>query len=256
MNPDWTALDSELDRWVAAGLRLPLWWRDDDAATQTAALDRLIELAGDLDLAVHLAVIPAKADDRLAATVARDNCLIPVMHGWAHRNRAPEGAKKAEFGAHRPAAEALDEAAQGLARLTDLFGACLVPLFVPPWNRIAPEVVQGLPGLGFAALSTFTPRTAPEAAPGLARVNTHLDPIDWKAGRGLVPPEALIAQVAGQLADRRTGRADNAEPYGILTHHLVHDDAIWTFTEALLRRLLAGPALLWTAAPMERDRPE
>jgi len=150
------------------------------------------------------------------------------------------------------------EAANGLARLTDLFGSRLTRMFVPPWNRIAPQMVDELAGLGYHALSTFTPRAAPLAAPGLAQINTHLDPIAWKDGGGLLNPDTLIAQVVRQLTDRRTGRADNTEPYGILTHHLVHDAAIWDFTDALLIRLIAGPSHLWTTAeptpgPTQKD---
>ena len=78
------------------------------------------------------------------------------------------------------------------------------------------------------------------------QINTNLDPIDWNGSRSLAPAERLIAQVAEQLKDRRKGRADMREPYGILTHHLVHDAAIWDFTEALISRLLAGPAVPWT----------
>ena len=85
------------------------------------------------------------------------------------------------------------------------------------------------------------------AAPNLTRINTQLDPIAWHDGKSLINPADLIAQVARQLADRRTGTADNDEPYGILTHHLVHDDAIWDFTEQLISRLLRGPATSWTA---------
>ena len=39
--------------------------------------------------------------------------------------------------------------------------------------------------------------------------------------------------------------ADNHEPYGILTHHLVHDAAIWHFTETLISRLMQGPGQVW-----------
>ena len=63
--------------------------------------------------------------------------------------------------------------------------------------------------------------------------------------------DALIAQTAGLLRDRREGRSDNTEPFGILTHHLVHDQDIWAFTEALLRKLLSGPATAWAAPENE-----
>lgn len=246
MTPDWSPLERELDRWTRQGLALPLWWRDDDAVEPTSALDRLAGISERLALPVHLAVIPARAQPELAAALPPR--LIPVVHGWSHTSHAPADQKKAEFGAHRPLAALRGDAERGLKRLRGLFGPRLVPMFVPPWNRVSEDLLPHLAGLGFAAISTFKPRQAPLAAPGLMRINTHLDPIAWHAGRGLVDPQALIAQVARQLADRRARRVDPAEPYGILSHHLVHDDAIWTFTETLLSRLLAGPGLPWTAA--------
>lgn len=254
MTPDWTRLDTELDRWRAGGLTLPLWWRDDDAVAPGPALARLGDLARSLDLPVHLAVIPKGATQALADHLLVTPRLIPVVHGWAHVSHAPADSKKAEFGDHRPLATMAAEAAQGLARLSDLFEGRLQRMFVPPWNRIAPQMAGELAGIGYLALSAFTPRKAPFAAPRLARINTHLDPIAWKAGRGLIDPDLLIGQVAQQLRDRRTGHADNQEPYGILTHHLVHDKATWDFTGALLSRLLAGPTHRWRlGAPTRKD---
>ena len=40
----------------------------------------------------------------------------------------------------------LDEIADGRRRLDELFGNQALPVFTPPWNRIAPEVVEGLSG--------------------------------------------------------------------------------------------------------------
>ena len=245
MNLDWTPLDAELERWNSAGLTLPIWWRDDDAVAATPALARLDELAERLDLTVHIAVVPKHADDGLADVLAGH--LVPVVHGWSHQNHSPEGQKKTEFGAHRSQTELCRDAAAGLEKLKTLFGSDVAPMFVPPWNRIDPDILPALPTLGYGMLSTFLPRKAEHAAPGLAQINTHLDPINWRGDRDLVDPETLIAQVCTQLRDRREGRADNLEPYGVLTHHLVHTDAIWRFTEALFVRLLAGPTQCWTA---------
>jgi hypothetical protein len=245
MTPDWSGLDRELEHWQEAGLTLPLWWRDDDAMSQSAELDRLADLSAELDLPVHLAVIPQGTTADLARFAADHPQLIPVVHGWAHQNNAPAGEKKAEFGAHRPLDELLDDADRGLTRLRELFGASLRPMFVPPWNRVSPEMLTWLAGAGFTAVSTFGPRSSAKPASGLLRVNTHLDPIDWKGSRSLLPPQQLISQVTRQLRDRRQGDADNTEPYGLLTHHLVHDEAVWEFTAALAKRLLAGPAEAW-----------
>lgn len=245
MTADWSGLDRELEQWQAAGRTLPLWWRDDDAMSQSSELERLAELSKDLDLPVHLAVIPQGATPDLARFIAEHPTLIPVVHGWAHQNHAPAGEKKAEFGAHRPLEELLDDAERGLTALQKLFGSSLRPMFVPPWNRISPEMLTWLAGAGYTAVSTFTPRKASKPASGLLRVNTHLDPIDWKGSRSLLPPDQLITQVVRQLRDRRLGDADNAEPYGLLTHHQVHDEAIWSFIAALAKRLLDGPGEAW-----------
>jgi len=248
MTMDWAPLEIELQAWQDQDLTLPLWWRDDDAVEPTPQLDQLTELSKKLDLPVHLAVIPRDATAALATYVATTPQLIPVVHGWAHQNHAPQGEKKAEFGAHRTVEQTIADADQSLKTLRALFGEQLEPMFVPPWNRISDDLLQGLAGLGYSSLSTFTPRKQTMATTGLAQINTHLDPIHWKGSRSLVAPQQLLDQVTRQLTDRRLGTADNAEPYGILTHHLVHDAAIWGFTEALISRLLAGPATPWTTS--------
>ncbi|MHA6264546.1 polysaccharide deacetylase family protein [Arenibacterium sp. CAU 1754] len=254
MLTDWTPLGEELKNWARDGLTLPLWWRDDDAVAPTPALDRLARLSHTCDLPVHLAVIPAHATRELAGVVRDEANLIALVHGWAHENHAPDGAKKCEFGALRPLQQRRDDAERGLTHMRTLFGPDLAPVFVPPWNRIAPDLVTELAGIGYRAVSTFTPRTAAFAAPGLAQINTHLDPINWKGTRSLVAPDVLIAQLCDQLAARRLGKADNDEPYGILTHHLVHDAAIWEFTEQLILRLMDGPVTRWNALDFTQDK--
>lgn len=242
--PDWSPLRSALTACRDADVPVPLWWRDDDATDPTKQLDRLTELAEDLQLPVHLAVIPAEATDALAR-YCTDAPLIPVVHGWAHRDHAGAGEKKNEFLTER--ADALDDCKRARDRMRDLFSAGFTPMFVPPWNRIGQQVTAGLPDLDYTTLSTYGPRAAPNAAPGLAQINTHLDPVWWKGTRSLVDPDTLIAQTAAHLRDRARGQADATEPYGLLTHHLVHDPALWEFTRAVLSEFLAGGATIWRA---------
>jgi len=242
---DWTPLLGELTHWRDKGLTLPFWWRDDDAISDTPDLRQLAEMAHAIGLPVHLAVIPAHADDHLAAMVVDIPWLIPVVHGWAHDTHAPASGKKAEFGAHRPLDVMEGEARNALAHLQILFGARVQPMFVPPWNRIAPDLLPRLPGCGFHTVSTFTPRTQTHPAPGLTQINTHIDPINWRGGGGLVDENALIAHVTTLLQDRRAGHTDATEPLGLLTHHLVHDTAIWSFCARLLAVLMDGPATPW-----------
>jgi hypothetical protein len=131
------------------------------------------------------------------------------------------------------------DAAAGLEAARRALGARLLPVLVPPWNRIAPGLPGLLPALGFRGLSVFGPRPAPLAAPGLALVNAHVDPVDWRGGRGLADPNALIARAAEAIVRA----APIGEPVGLLTHHLVHDEAVWAFAEALLDRLSASSAV-------------
>lgn len=253
MKADWTSLRAELALWRAAQLDLPIWWRDDDAVQDTANLHELQALAAEMQMPAHLAVIPKHATHSLVERCACDPLLIPLVHGWAHDNHAPDGEKKAEFNHPRPGARA--ELAQGLSRLEGLFAERLVKVFVPPWNRISADMIEGLPALGYGALSTFTPRQRRLAAPGLVQINTHLDPINWRAGGRLHDTEALISNLTALLRARRLGTADRAEPLGLLTHHLVHDPAIWEFTRACFGELLAGGAEVCDLRAVQADFP-
>ncbi|MFL4468825.1 polysaccharide deacetylase [Tateyamaria armeniaca] len=240
---DWTPLRAALARYRADGLDLPFWWRDDDAVAATPALDRLAALGARTGMPIHLAIIPAHAQDTLVQAIDPDR-LVPVVHGWAHHDHSAGDDKKNEFMTQRP--DAARDAARAMERMRHLFGVQLRPMFVPPWNRVSADVIRGLPAQGYTALSTFGPRKAPDAAPGLAQINTHIDPIWWKGTRDLVEPDQLITQTCAHLDARRAGVEDHTEPFGILTHHLVHTDAIWNFTAAFVQEMQDGGATPWT----------
>ncbi len=233
MPDDLAPLTEEVAAWAAAGLRLPLWLRDDDATAPSPELDRLIAAAEGWRMPLHLAVIPAGAGMALADRIATAPGVRVLVHGWAHADHEGPQAKKSEFGQARPPEVALADARRGHERLRTLFGARVLPVFVPPWNRIAPAVAQGLPGLGYAALSA-TPGAAPEV-PGLLRIDAELDPVDWHGARSALPVTMLALRAARALAARR--HAGVAQPLCILTHHLVHDAALWARIGQLVRSL-------------------
>ena len=124
----------------------------------------------------------------------------------------------------------------------------LLAVMVPPWNRIAPQLVPMLPELRFAGLSTFGPRERAEAVRGLQQVNSHIDVIDWGGTRGFVGGQAALYQAVSHLSRRRAGQADPAEPTGLLTHHLAHDEATWDFVAAFLDRVGNHEAARWLSA--------
>ena len=47
---------------------------------------------------------------------------------------------------------------------------------------------------------------------------------------------------------RRTGEMDDAEPTGLLSHHLVHDEAAWRFIDDYIEATKSHPAARWISA--------
>jgi predicted glycosyltransferase len=233
----WAPLDAALARAEDTGRTVSFWWRDDDAVAPTSALDRLLDLAGRYRIPLAIAAIPTTAEPSLAEHLGDAPNIAILVHGLGHTNHAHEGSKKAEFGAHRPLAEAVRDAQTALALGEERFGPCFLPVFVPPWNRIAPELVPSLAKLGYRGLSTFNDRAQRMPAPGLVQINTHIDPIHWHGTRSARPLHEMIALLARAIEARLGGRADPDEPIGLLTHHLVHDEAVWHLCESLVERL-------------------
>jgi hypothetical protein len=236
----WAALDEEIARWRDAGREIALWWRDDDAADVGPALERLMRLQHATSAPLALAVVPAQATAALAARLAGESMIDVLQHGYAHVNHAGTTEKKMELGLQRPAMIVLGDLGTGWMALERLFGPRALAVLVPPWNRIAPALVPALPEIGFRGLSTFGARTRSEPVRGLRQVNTHVDLIDWRGGRGFVGAEQALEALVRSLA---AARIQNGEPIGILSHHLAMDEGAWDFLMSLLGRATMMPGL-------------
>ncbi len=233
---EFDAFRAHLDQLVATGRRLRLWLRDDDAVQPTEALDRLLSLMNRYRVPGLLAVIPAHATPALAVRLAEEPLALVAAHGWAHENRQPPRAKKSEFGTDRPVSASLLDMTRGREVIDAAFGTAALPVFVPPWNRIGPEAVGVLSEAGYSALSVFG---AAEPGP-LPQMNSHVDLIDWRGTRGGRPAGALLGEV--------TDWADTDETaVGVLTHHLVHDAAAWTFLDRFLAATSGHAAVEWVS---------
>ena len=249
----WDELKAELDLWAEQGRTVAFWWRDDDAIEPTAALDRLLDCAGETPL--NLAVIPKFATPELAdRLIALKNVTIS-QHGWQHVNHAAKGEKKAEFKGGRDQTHQYDDIVRGRDVLRNLFGNSFLSLFVPPWNRIDDQAASALVDAGFHLLSTFNARTGQETAP--KRLNTHMDIIDWRGSRGYAGDDLVIGQAIRHLkAKRDRDGVDPTEPTGLLTHHLVHDAASTAFLVKFNRFILDHPGSRWIDARDELKRLE
>jgi hypothetical protein len=244
----WDRLEHEIAAWAAAGREATFWWRDDDAVAATPPLDRLLALTGRAGIPLALAVIPARAEPSLHDRLAGERHVTVVQHGYEHRNHAAEGMRAVECGGARSLEEVARELTDGRQRLERLFGDRLLPVLVPPWNRIDAALPPRLPGLGFIGLSIWGPREATDACAGLRQVHTHADPVAWRKGRVFGGAERVTQAIADHLQARRKGRADPDEPTGLLTHHLVHDEPGWAFLEEAAARLAGRTGLRWLSA--------
>ena len=243
----WRALAEEIAFWRDAGLTVEFWWRDDDAARPAPALARLLALSANASVPLALAVVPRGADPGLLAGFGEPVSVL--QHGTDHRNRALRGEKKTEFPVSEPPRVAAARLAMAREQLEVRAGNRFIPVLAPPWNRLPEALVPHLAAAGFRGLSQFGARRSAEPATGLRQVNTHVDVIGWRAGRGFAGEDESLAAATMHLAAKRAGAADRREATGWLTHHAVHDDAAWTFLERLFETTRKLPGVRWRSAP-------
>lgn len=204
------------------------WWRDDDAHRSDRRLDRLLSISERHTAPVSLAVVPAwfrpSLAQSLAGQVERVSCLL---HGYAHENHAAPGARKSEYPENRNPESVASEIRRGHDTLRAALPEHYVPVFVPPWNRMA---AVHYPALARARIQGFSARFNNTEASELHNLPIHLDIVDWQvnAFRGEADCIATLTQ-AIQYNPRIA--------IGIMTHHLDHDEACWRFLDALFSTL-------------------
>jgi len=226
----------ELQRWRRAGRRPVLWWRDDDAREDTAALRRLLAMAASAGAPLTLAVIPDGDRSGLAPLLSEG--VTVAQHGVDHLNRRDQGGS-GEFAPDAGIETIAAALAAGWSRLAALPGA--LKLFVPPWNAIHPALPQALADAGYIGWSAWA-QDRPGGAP--PRIDCHLDLMRWGGGARFRGRGAFLGRFTRLLAERRRGEAWD-DPIGVLSHHLDHDEAAWAF----LDELLARPEFDWRGLP-------
>ena len=244
LHDDWERLDRELDRWAESDRTAFFWWRDDDAVEVTPALERLLALQRDITVPLTIAIVPQRATKAMAKQLDTWPGTTAAQHGLAHINHATSGEKKCEFPLSRPRESCLEDLRAGQTVMRRLFPRQTRSILVPPWNRFPAELTGHLPSLGFTVLSGFQLRKQYWAASGLVRLNTHIDPVDWKGQDSLAGRKTALAAAERCLQAMRNGVAPQ-QPLGLLTHHLHHDEAGWAFIAEFLARILEHPAGGW-----------
>jgi hypothetical protein len=237
---------------LAAPAPVPVWWRSDDIRVDSPAFARLLDVALEHEAPVALATVPVGLRVACAERILDCERATVVQHGIAHANHAGSGAP-IELGGLAELGDLATKLRANRKRLARIFGPRFLPALVPPWNRIDPALMARLPSLGFTALSTWGPREAPNALPGLSQINTHLSLQRW------TQPRSFLSYAEATAALKRLVRRARAkgEPIGILTHHTIMDEAAFVALGRILdfikrqpgMRLVGIDDLLRTAQP-------
>ena len=183
----WSALRDELARWACDDTVARLWLRDDDAVTVTPALER--------PQAVCCSRVPypdcgrpERCRSNSGGIPFRSATGRVAAHGWRHHNHATirNGIScRTALRGHRSRFE------QARARIETLFGEKAVPIFVPPWNRMAPRRRLSCLDQVFARYRRLVERNRRACA------NNQRPPdiIDWRGSRGGRNPADLISEL-------------------------------------------------------------
>jgi hypothetical protein len=233
------ALGNALD---VAAVPVRFWWRDDDAGADDERMAALLRLAAARGAAVALAVVPGWLEPACRERVLAAPTATVLQHGIAHADHAVPPAKRIELGGSAARESLLAGLRHGRERLAASFGARFLPVLVPPWNRIAPDLAADLPGLGFVGLSTFGRRDLAEAVPGLRRVNTLLDLVRWREGARPLELEPALEGLA------RLAAVPGNEPIGILSHHRAMDSGAFAALDRILALVQDHPRATLAAA--------
>lgn len=246
----WAWLEVELRRWRAAGHRATLWWRDDDARAPSAALDRLLAIRGEAPLT--LAVIPDGDMAALGARLTQARRVSVVQHGVDHQNRRM-GAAAGEFPPEWRRIRVATQVRAGWRRMAVL--PALEQVFVPPWNDVHPELPAVLADCGYQGWSAWGEGETADGSP--PRVDAHLDLMRWKGGARFRGEAKFLGELRGLLTARRRAGQWHA-PVGLLTHHLAHDEAAWTFLARFAGWSAGRSDLMWRSLPdlIDDRRPE
>ncbi len=200
-----------------------LWWRDDDARAVTPQFRRLLVHLTRADAPLCLAVIPHGLDPELCAAVAPYARIVILQHGFDHLNGA--GAPPSEFSPTEDPQDVAVRLVKGWALLQGFRRR--LPVYVPPWNVLTPNVTAALAISGHRAVSGWNGFSGP------GRIDAHLDLLRWRDGPRFAGSERILGRLTALLEQRRRqGQWD--EPIGLLTHHLAHDEEAWRFLDELL----------------------
>jgi hypothetical protein len=211
------ALDQELQLWHRHGAAPQVWWRDDDAHSDSSHLHRLCDFLATETLV--LAVIPGLVTDSLVRRLDGYPEVGVIQHGWKHVNYAEPDVWPSEYPWHRDRVEVALELRKGRSLLASAFPKQFHPILTPPWNTVAGWIFLHARSLGYCALSKGAAPHPLSGQSSTREVDAEIDICDWSREAQFIGAERLATALAAALRKRRQAAAWE-EPIGINSHHM------------------------------------
>ena len=247
--PYWDILNQELDQWQKDGRTAIFWWRDDGAGKLNNQLDRLLKLRKKLDISIALSAIPTLVDNLFWSRLSHEESIEILQNGYSHYNFADTYEAKTELNGTRPIEHILADLAVGMQKRAQHPKA--LPVLVPPWNHIAPQLIPLLPEIGYCGLSSLGPRPSPMLPPTLKQNNVHISPfgnLNNKDTHTFLGTQLSISKAIINLKDTRTKKNNGRDIIGLLSQHDIQDEDTWVFIEKFITYTKYHQAVKWTSA--------
>lgn len=201
-------------------MKAPVFFRNDDLGWAHPQLIRLARMFERHHTKISMAAIPMPCLDQFPQNPLSEfkSNIKVLVHGLTHLDFAGSG-KKNEFGETRDVLAVQKDILRGREIIESLFTDQFVPIFTPPWNRIAEKHLPALREAGFKALSVDGPVRFPNS--GLTEINVTVDlHTNRKEKLGLVEVKKIMSEATA--------------PVGIVVHHKHMDDNQFVELENIL----------------------
>ncbi|MEW6261194.1 MAG: polysaccharide deacetylase family protein [Thermodesulfobacteriota bacterium] len=236
--PSVSEIADRIDAALAMAMQpVTVYFRADDVAIPDPAMHRLLETFSVHRMPLALALVPAWLTPSRWAAFRRWDEDHPDLwcwhtHGWRHVNHEAVG-RKSEFGPSRSQEEILDDLKRGMARLQDLLGGRLSPIFTPPWNRCSEDTLERLFSIGYLAVSRDIGALLPPPPP-LVDIPVDVDLHTRKEGSVPDGWKTLFLQME---------KAFQRGSCGFMIHHQRMNENAFRFLDDLLGVLSSQPSI-------------
>ncbi len=213
--------------------------RDDDVDRDEDSLRRLVDLFGELDAPLSLAVVPGLLTDTAVEYLRSAQRNAPArlelhQHGWLHQNHEEPGGRAAEFGWSRSFDQQISDIDAGRRRMREFFEDRWYAAFTPPWHASTENTAKALLTLGFEAFSGSVNQVLSLAHVGaLCKVPVTLD-------------FEFVATAKAQTAVHLFQQMMDHQFVGLLLHHKIMKAGGFAFLKSWLTPLLRHEGVRFT----------